>query len=366
MTRRRAAVWALPLMGWAGLLSAQGLPGFRELMERVGVEAPVSITPPPSVPPQGPAEDPELDALEKRVNFSYGEMTSRLEKIVIGRSRRRTGAEPADRVEKGGIRYIVIHSACGAYDGIIDHLLRNPVAAHFVVGKSGDVTRMVAIKNLARHVKNPVIEAASVGIETETGIPKAPWFVPGDWDPGTRWRMYASLAWVIRAVAKEAGVPRDTEHIIGHVEADRGIPGAHTDPGDYFYKASYPLFEDRFPGQGVTPQKYLMMLVNDDAPPRVERSTASAGAIRVRDLEHLGVSRVRVLPSGDAAAKPVHAWAAGPKGMPPFRVEVPAPAAPGDYQIEAYDLVGNMTRAALRVSGESPGALSLTLLDSPP
>lgn len=370
--RSAAAIGAVLLMGWASLLRAQGLPSLEDLMGLIRIDGlpadPDSIAPPPSVPPQEFPEDPELDALEKRVNFSYGEMDSRLEKIVIGRSKKsrkpppRSGVTPADRVEKGGIRYIVIHSSLGSYDGTIGHLLRKSVAAHFMVGKNGDVARMVAIKDLANHVKNGEIEKASVGIETETGMIRPPYFLPEDWDPASRWRMYASLAWLIRAIAREAGVPRDTAHILGHVEVDRGLRDAHTDPGDYFYKASYPVLEDRFPGRGVTPQKYLMMLVNDDTPPRVERSTASAAAcLRVRDLEHLGVSRVKVLRSG--VSKPVSSWEAGPLGMPPSRVEVPAPVQDGDYVIEAYDLVGNMTRAAFQVSSDTLGTLSVTLLD---
>ncbi len=81
----------------------------------------------------------------------------------------------------------------------------------------------------------------------------------------------------------------------------------------------------------------------------------------MRDLEHLGVSRVKVLRSG--VSKPVQSWEAGPLGMPPSRVEVPAPVQDGDYVIEAYDLVGNMTRAAFRVSSDEVGTLSVSLLD---
>ena len=330
---------------------------------------------PPELGPTGPLEppdDPELDAAEKRTNFAYGEMSSRLEKVIIGRRKKgrktppRSGVTPADRVEKGDIRYIVLHSALGSYEGSIDHLLRKPVAAHFMVGKDGAVTRMVAIKDLANHVKNPQIERASVGIETETGRMKPPWFSAADWDPGERWRMYAALAWLIRAIAEEAGVPRDTEHIIGHDAADRGLRGAHTDPGELFYNASYPLFEERFPGRGVTPQKYLMLLVNDDTPPRVERPAAAAAAmIRVKDLERLGVSRVKLLQAEGGRSRTVYAWQAGAKGMPPSRVDVPLPPEPGDYGIEAYDLVGNMTRARFVVSAPAEGPPLLSFLSDP-
>jgi hypothetical protein len=292
-----------------------------------------------------------------------------MEKVIIGRRKKgrkpppRSGVTPADRVDKGEIRYIVLHSALGSYEGSIDHLLRKPVAAHFMVSQTGEVTRMVAIKDLANHVKNPDIEKASVGIETETGGMKPPWFSPEDWDPGQRWRMYAALAWLIRAIAEEAGVPRDTEHIIGHDAADRGLRDAHTDPGELFYTASYPLFEERFPGRSVTPQKYLMLLVKDDTPPRVERSTAAAAAtIRVKDLERLGISRVKLLQAEGGRSRTVFAWQAGPKGMPPSRLDVPAPAEPGDYGIEAYDLVGNMTRARFVVSAPAEGPPLLSFL----
>jgi len=386
---RRASLWACCLLAAATAAAQQHaqptaerkIPELGKLLGAVGLPggfAGPRDTTLPFVPPVGELieDDPPVDPEEERTNFSYGEMDSRLEKIVIGRKKKGkkppyNGVTPADRVDKGEIKYIVLHSAGGSYEGAIDHLLGKPTAAHFIVSKKGDVTRMVAIKDLANHVRNTAIEKASVGIETETGMPKLPHFTKVDWDPVDRWRMYASLAWLIRAIAKETGVPRDEAHIITHEESDRGIKGAHTDPGPFFGTEVYPVFEARFPGKRVTARAFLMRLVNDDAPPRVERSSTTVpggvgdvpggglGAVlRVRDTNALGVSRLSMTRIDGPATTVVHSWKAGPAGLPPFRVDVPIPAEQGDYRLEAYDLVGNMTRVRIQVgAGASPTIL---------
>lgn len=331
----------------------------REVMTALGQLRSLPNAAPIAAPPpaQGrPADD------DQKINFAYGEISDRMEKIVLGRGRRarraRSGVTPADRVERGEIKYIVIHSACGAYEKSIEYLLRRPQAAHFMVSRKGDVARMVEIKNIALHVKNRAIRDASIGIETETGFSRPPWYTEADWEPASAWRMYASLAWLIRAVAKEASMPRDEAHIIGHLDADRGIRGAHEDPGHYFYDKAYPAFEERFPGGGVTPRKYLMMLVNDDAPPRVERSTATAGAIlRVSDSQRTGMARVTLHRLG-ATPPLVRQWEAPQQGLPPSQVDLTIPSQPGEYRLEAYDLVGNMTRARFLVDAlAQPSAL---------
>lgn len=357
------AFWALP----ARCQTAPRAGAFSQLLDQAGDSA-------VSAPVLGTVhildEDGEdLDPAYQRTNFSYGEINSRMERIVLGRPRRRgrrgnppkTGVTPADRVDRGEIKYIVIHSACGTYKGSIEWLLKRPTAAHFIVSRNGDVTRMVDIKNIANHVKNPVIRDASVGIETETGHPTPPVFRPEDWDPAQAWRMYASLAWLIRAISNEAGVPRDEQHIIGHLEADKGIPNAHTDPGPYYYDHVYPDFEQRFPGQNVTPREFLMKLVNDDQPPKIYRSTTTPeDLIRVVSTDKLGVASVRIYGvSSGVQPPPVPAarWDAPEQGLPPWRVELPAPKTPGVYVVEAHDLVGNVTAARFRVDGSSPPAM---------
>ncbi|TPW21910.1 MAG: N-acetylmuramoyl-L-alanine amidase [Elusimicrobia bacterium] len=324
----------------------------------------VPVTPPQASP--APAQD--LEQLEGQVNFEYAEMVDRFESlrrtVVRGKKRRRrrveipTGVTDADRVDDGGIKKIVVHASGGAgsCDGSVSHLLNAKTAAHFIVCRDGRVTRMVRIEDIANHVKNDAVDRESVGIETESGHPDSPYFRDSDWSPETYWKMYASLAWLIRAISKEAGVPRDRASIITHEEADRGIRGAHTDPGPPFDGGSQPALDARFPGQSVSPREFLMRLVTDDAPPRLWRRTGTAGdGVEVKDTESLGLAHIRVWRL-DEAGKPavkVEEWTAPKTGLPPTTRLIAAPAEPGSYRIVARDLVGNTSAAVLHVADPS-------------
>jgi len=307
-----------------------------------------------------------------RVNFDYAEMVDRMEKLsrtVIGRNRKKrrvdTGVTPADRVEGGKIKYVVLHASGGATgkpgacEGTVSWLLSQKTAAHFMVCRDGRVIRMVKIENIANHVKNPAVDAASVGIETESGQPGANPFIHEDWDPQAYWRMYASMAWLIRAIAKETDMPRDRAHVLTHGEADAGIPRAHQDPGPYFEGAAYPALDARFPGQSVTPREFLMRLVADDVPPQIWM-VASAGAgdqVEVKDTNALGLAHIRVWKL-DAAGKPgtmVHEWSAPVTGMPPVSLKVSVPGEPGAYRVVARDLVGNTSAGLVKVPEPVPG-----------
>lgn len=307
-----------------------------------------------------------------QVNFDYAEMVDRMEKLsrtVIGRNRKKrrvdTGVTPADRVEAGGIKYIVLHASGGATgkpgacEGTVSWLLSQKTAAHFMVCRDGRVIRMVKIENIANHVKNPAIDAASVGIETESGQPGANPFIHEDWEPQAYWRMYASMAWLIRAIAKETDMPRDRAHVLTHGEADAGIPRAHQDPGPYFEGAAYPELDARFPGQAVTPREFLMRLVADDVPPQIWM-VASAGAgdqVEVKDTNALGLAHIRVWKL-DAAGKPgtlVQEWSAPVTGMPPVSLKVSVPSEPGSYRVVARDLVGNTSAGLVKVPEPVPG-----------
>jgi N-acetyl-anhydromuramyl-L-alanine amidase AmpD len=338
-----------------------------KVFENVGLPAATPV--PPAPPATGVAVDDDgtpLTPEEQRTNFAYGEVNNRLKAIIIGHGRRRkgrrkppqvpnNGVTPADRVDDGKIRYIVIHSAMGTCQGSIDTMTRHHAAAHFMVCADGDVTRLVDIKNITLHVKNKEINDTSVGIETETGWDGSKErFTDADWDPETRWKMYSSLAWLIRAVAGEAKVPRDEQHILGHLQVDLGIPDAHTDPGPLFYSKVYPAFEARYPGQNMTPQKFLMMIVKDDTPPSIVRlQTAAGGMLRVREPNQSGVATVKLYRLGGAKPAPLRTWEAPERGLPPAHLDLPEPAEPGSYRVEAYDLVGNLTAAVFSV--QPPG-----------
>lgn len=340
--------------------AAFGRPGM--LQDVPALPGGVPVSPPPQTPP-APSQDLELE--EGRVNFEYAEMVDRFEQlrrtVVRGKGKRRrrtnvsTGVTDADRVEDGQVKKIVIHASGGAgsCDGSVSHLLNAKTAAHFIVCRDGRVTRMVRVEDIANHVKNDAVDRESVGIETESGHPRAPYFRDSDWSPETYWKMYASLAWLIRAISKEAGVPRDRASVITHEEADRGIRGAHTDPGPHFDGGTDPAFERRFPGANVTPRDFLMRLVTDDAPPRLWRRTGPGGdGVEVKDTESLGLAHIRVWRLDDAG-KPsvkVDEWFAPNSGLPPTTRLVAAPAEPGAYRIVARDLVGNTSAALLRVA----------------
>ncbi|MCM2303482.1 MAG: N-acetylmuramoyl-L-alanine amidase [Elusimicrobia bacterium] len=320
---------------------------------------------------------------EEQVNFDYADMVDRMEKMsrtVIGRNRKKrrvdTGVTPADRVEAGAIKYVVLHASGGATgkpgacEGTVSWLLSQKTAAHFMVCRDGRVIRMVRIENIANHVKNPAIDAASVGIETESGQPGPNPFVQSDWAPESYWRMYASVAWLIRAIAKETDMPRDRAHVLTHGEADLGLPRAHQDPGPHFESASYPEFDARFPGQAVTPREFLMRLVADDVPPQIWM-VASAGLldeVEIKDTNSLGLAHVRVWRQ-DAAGKPttlMQDWSAPAAGMPPVSLRFPVPPAPGVYRFVARDLVGNTSAAHVKVPEPAPGDQPLASADRRP
>lgn len=328
-----------------------------------------------AVPAQIHVSTPTPEGLlpeDGQLNFEYAEMVDRMEKLgrtVIGRNKKKrrivTGVTPADRVEAGAIKYIVLHASGGATgkpracEGSVSWLLSQKTAAHFMVCRDGRVIRMVKIENIANHVKNGAVDRASVGIETESGQPdNSNPFILSDWDPRAYWRMYASIAWLTRAIAKETNLPRDRAHVITHEEADRGLARAHVDPGPFFENGRYPEFDARFPGEAVTPREFLMRLVADDVAPQLWMvAAAGADEVEVKDTNLLGVAHVRVWRE-NAAGKVtdlMHEWSAPVSGMPPVSVKIPVPDIPGSYRVVARDLVGNTSAALVKVPDAAPG-----------
>lgn len=327
-----------------------------------------------AVPPQIHVSTPTPEGLlpeDGQVNFEYTEMVDRMEglsRTVIGRKKKRrieTGVTPADRVDAGAIKYIVLHASGGATgkpracEGSVAWLLSQKTAAHFMVCRDGRVIRMVKIENIANHVKNNAVDRASVGIETESGQPdNANPFILSDWDPRAYWRMYASMAWLVRAIAKETDLPRDRAHVITHEESDRGLARAHVDPGPFFENGRYPEFDARFPGEAVTPREFLMRLVADEIPPQLWMIAAagSVDEVEVKDSNLLGVAHVRVWRQNAAgkATDLMHEWSAPVNGMPPVSVKIPVPLVPGLYRFVARDLVGNTSVALVKVPEPDP------------
>ncbi|WP_255308329.1 peptidoglycan-binding protein [Streptomyces marincola] len=118
------------------------------------------------------------------------------------------------------ISAVVIHVTQGSYAGAISWF-QNPaarVSAHYVIRSSdGEVTQTVRDADTAWHARSG--NAYSIGLEHEGWVNDPAWFTDA---------MYRSSAALTRHLADRYGIPKDREHIVGHVE----VPGNdHTDPG---------------------------------------------------------------------------------------------------------------------------------------
>ncbi len=131
-------------------------------------------------------------------------------------------ANPANYApgRKGEISQVVIHVTQGSYDSTINWF-KNPeaeVSAHYVVRSAdGEVTQMVDDGDTAWHAGNG--NPTAIGIEHKGFVDDPSYFTE---------EMYRSSAALTRSLADKYGIPKDREHIVGHVE----VPGNdHTDPG---------------------------------------------------------------------------------------------------------------------------------------
>ena len=124
-------------------------------------------------------------------------------------------------VGRGGnsIQYIIVHVVQGSYSGCISWF-KNPsakVSAHYVLSKGGAITQMVKDSDTGWHAGNWSYNQRSIGLEHEG-------YVTDNFSD----TMYRSSAALVRSLCNKYGIPKDRNHIIGHVE----VPGAtHTDPG---------------------------------------------------------------------------------------------------------------------------------------
>lgn len=365
--RPRAAVALTVLLSASSVRADPG--AARAALAESGLFLGASLDEVPAAPVAAPklstaAPEARIPA-DEQVNFDYADMVDRMEgmsRTVIGRRKKKrridTGVTPADRVDRGEIKYVVLHASGGATgkpkacEGSVSWLLQQKTAAHFMVCRDGRVIRMVKIENIANQVKNTAIDEAAVGIETESGHPEASApFLAEDWDPDAVWRMYASIAWLTRAIAKEVSLPRDRAHVITHEEADRGIPRAHVDPGPFFDSQTYPAFDARFPGQNVTPREFLMRLIADDTPPQIWMVAGSTAEVEIKSKDGLGLAHVRVwkLDAAGKAKDLKQDWSAPVAGLPPSSLKIAVPSEPGSYRVVARDLVGNTSAGLVKI-----------------
>ncbi|MCQ8189535.1 N-acetylmuramoyl-L-alanine amidase [Streptomyces rugosispiralis] len=120
------------------------------------------------------------------------------------------------------IDFIVIHVTQETFPDAMK-IFQDPakqVSAHYMVASAdGYIGQFVREKDVAWHAGNKDYNNRSIGIEHEGWVDDAKWFTDA---------MYASSAALTAAVCDRYGIPKNRDHIIGHVE----VPGAdHTDPG---------------------------------------------------------------------------------------------------------------------------------------
>jgi N-acetylmuramoyl-L-alanine amidase len=136
----------------------------------------------------------------------------------------------SDRPTSYAVQMVVVHVTQETYTDTIA-LFQDPAhaaSAHYVVRSAdGYVGQCVAEKDIAWHAGNWDYNTRSIGIEHEGWVDRPEYFTDA---------LYHSSARLTAAVCDRYGIPKDREHIIGHVE----VPGAtHTDPGPYWDWARY-------------------------------------------------------------------------------------------------------------------------------
>ncbi|MCK1794699.1 amidase [Streptomyces sp. XM4193] len=137
---------------------------------------------------------------------------------------------------------VVVHVTQGSYAGSISWY-QNPesnVSAHYTIRSSdGEVTQSVRDADTAWHARNA--NSHSVGIEHEGYVDDAAWFTDS---------MYRSSAALTKHLAAKHNIPKDRQHIVGHVE----VPGNdHTDPGPHWDWDYYMELIDGDPGDPGDP-----------------------------------------------------------------------------------------------------------------
>ncbi|WP_030667497.1 N-acetylmuramoyl-L-alanine amidase [Streptomyces cellulosae] len=130
----------------------------------------------------------------------------------------------ADRPADYPIDMVVIHVTQGSLDSAVK-AFRDPghgAAAHYIVGKDGQVTQMIRELDVAFHAGNRAYNERSVGVEHEGFVDR-----PQDFTD----RMYTASARLTAGICARYDIPVDRRHVIGHVE----VPGTdHTDPGKHW------------------------------------------------------------------------------------------------------------------------------------
>lgn len=173
----------------------------------------------------------------------------------------------ADRPRDGqDIRYIVIHTTEGSYDGTL-RIFQDPTyaaSAHYLVrSRDGHLAKLVSPDNLAWHAGNWYFNMHSVGIEHEAASAEGhSWFTD---------QLYETSATLVRFLSERYHIPLDREHIIGHDEvpglSQARTPAMHWDPGPYWDWDRFMRLVRRSPGEPPTD--------------RLDDGTQTVGPIRI-------------------------------------------------------------------------------------
>lgn len=132
---------------------------------------------------------------------------------------------------------LVLHAMDGTLPGTIAWFQRAgrevPTAAHYLIGRAGDVVQMVPDANKALHAGSstePGWNDRSIGIEHEVELTLGPraHFPLGEWTDA----MLDASARVAAALCRKFSLAVDRTHIVGH--SDVPGHGSHIDPGPAF------------------------------------------------------------------------------------------------------------------------------------
>lgn len=131
----------------------------------------------------------------------------------------------SDRPTSSAIDMIIIHVTQETFDDAVK-LFQDPnhqAAAHYLTRSAdGYLAQLVRERDVAWHAGNLSYNTRSIGIEHEGWIDHPKWLTDA---------MYQASAALTRNICDRYRIPRDRQHIIGHVE----VPGTdHTDPGPYW------------------------------------------------------------------------------------------------------------------------------------
>ncbi|MEV5952160.1 peptidoglycan recognition family protein [Streptomyces sp. NPDC051987] len=131
----------------------------------------------------------------------------------------------AQRPDEYPIDRVIVHVTQQSYAGTLA-TFQNPrarVSAHYLVRSAdGHVAQCVRETDIAWHAGNWDFNTRSIGIEHEGWVDRPEYFTDA---------LYTESARLTASICDRYGIPKDRDHVIGHVE----VPGTdHTDPGRHW------------------------------------------------------------------------------------------------------------------------------------